>query len=169
MSKSSLISPGLSISVHLRVPPSTSSKPSVLRVGAACLKLFVVLGIVGKLWVTRSAPDPGPLRLLFREEKPEAVFLAVDRDSYEAVSVEVMTVLREFGVEGRVTEVHPGTPAAGVGLRPGDLITAFDGDPVTSMADLAARVRPTAPGTRVRLDVVRGGATIEVEVRIGRQ
>ncbi|NDL57371.1 DNA polymerase IV [Phytoactinopolyspora mesophila] len=29
---------------------------------------------------------------------PDAVFLAVDRDAYEAVSAEVMTVLREFGV-----------------------------------------------------------------------
>ncbi len=55
MSKPSLISPGVAISVHLlRVPravPSNSSKPSGLRVGAACLKLFVVLGIAGKLWV----------------------------------------------------------------------------------------------------------------------
>ena len=55
MSKSSLESPGVAITVRLqRVPravPSNSSKPSGLRVGAACLKLFVVLGIVGKLRV----------------------------------------------------------------------------------------------------------------------
>ena len=73
MSKSSLTSPGVAISVHLRVPRvtlSNSSNPSVLRVGAACLKLFVVLGIVGKLRVDEVLPDPGPLRLLLRDWKP---------------------------------------------------------------------------------------------------
>ncbi|WP_166355335.1 DNA polymerase IV [Phytoactinopolyspora limicola] len=38
-----------------------------------------------------------PLRLAARR-CPEAVFLPVDRETYEAVSAEVMTVLREFGV-----------------------------------------------------------------------
>ncbi|WP_129669100.1 DNA polymerase IV [Phytoactinopolyspora endophytica] len=38
-----------------------------------------------------------PLRLAARR-CPDAVFLPVDRDTYDAVSVEVMTVLREFGV-----------------------------------------------------------------------
>ena len=54
MSESSLESPGVAISVHLRAPRvvlSNSSKPSVLRVGAACLKLFAVLGIMGSFWV----------------------------------------------------------------------------------------------------------------------
>ena len=72
MSESSLVSPGVVISIHLRVPrvaPSNSSKPSVLRVGAACLKLFVVLGIVGKLRVDEVRPDPGSLRLLLRDGK----------------------------------------------------------------------------------------------------
>lgn len=68
-----------------------------------------------------------------------------------------------------VTGVQPGTPAAGAGLQPGDLITAFDGQPIESMIDLAGRVRPTEPGTRVTLEVVRDGRSLEVEVTVGRQ
>ena len=34
------------------------------------MKLFVVLGIVGWLRVGEVRPDPGPLRLPFREGKP---------------------------------------------------------------------------------------------------
>jgi hypothetical protein len=49
---------------------SGSSRSSVHRAGAACLNLFVVLGIVGKLRVDEVRPDPGFLRLLFREGKP---------------------------------------------------------------------------------------------------
>jgi hypothetical protein len=73
MSKLSLPPSGVAISVHLRVQraaPSNSFKPSALRVGAACLKPFVVLGIVGKHRVDEVRPDPGPLRLRFRNEKP---------------------------------------------------------------------------------------------------
>jgi hypothetical protein len=73
LSKSSLVSSGAATSVHLRVPraaPPNSFKPSVLRVGAACVKLFVVLGIVGRLRVDEVRPDPGPLHLLLRDGKP---------------------------------------------------------------------------------------------------
>jgi hypothetical protein len=34
------------------------------------VKLFVVLGIVGRLRIGEVRPDPGPLRLPFREGKP---------------------------------------------------------------------------------------------------
>jgi S1-C subfamily serine protease len=68
-----------------------------------------------------------------------------------------------------VTQVIPGTPAAGAGLRRGDLITSFHGESIESMLDLAAAVRSTPPGTRVALGVVRDGATMRVEVRVGQQ
>lgn len=66
-----------------------------------------------------------------------------------------------------VTEVVPNSPAAGSGLRPGDLVTAIDGDPVEGMSDLAARIRAIDPGTRVMLTIERGGRTLEVPVTLG--
>ena len=68
-----------------------------------------------------------------------------------------------------VTNVHPGTPAAEAGLRSGDLITGFEGEPIESMAELAARVRPTKPGTLVTLEVIRKGRTLSIDLRVGSQ
>jgi putative serine protease PepD len=68
-----------------------------------------------------------------------------------------------------VTEVQGGSPAAAAGVRPGDLITAFDGDDVDSMLDLMAKVRVTRPGTSVVLEVVRNGTRRDVRVVVGRQ
>jgi putative serine protease PepD len=69
----------------------------------------------------------------------------------------------------QITDVQPGTPAARAGLRSGDLVTRFDGERVESMAELAARVRPTQPGTEVTLEVVRSGRTLNVILRVGSQ
>lgn len=66
-----------------------------------------------------------------------------------------------------VTEVVPNSPAAGSGLRPGDLVTAIDGDAVEGMSDLAARIRAIDPGTRVILAIERDGRTMEVPVTLG--
>jgi putative serine protease PepD len=66
-----------------------------------------------------------------------------------------------------VTEVVPNSPAAGSGLRPGDLVTAIDGDAVEGMSDLAARIRAIDPGTRVTLTIERDGRTMEVPVTLG--
>ncbi|MBA2274848.1 MAG: trypsin-like peptidase domain-containing protein [Actinobacteria bacterium] len=68
-----------------------------------------------------------------------------------------------------VTRVLPETPAARAGLHSGDLITGFDGEPLESMSELAARVRPTQPGTAVTLEVVRNGRTLSVHLRVGSQ
>ncbi|MDQ3752842.1 MAG: trypsin-like peptidase domain-containing protein [Actinomycetota bacterium] len=69
----------------------------------------------------------------------------------------------------QITDVQPGTPAGRAGLRPGDLVTGFDGERVESMAELAARVRPTPPGTEVTLEVVRNGRALNVILRVGSQ
>jgi carboxyl-terminal processing protease len=77
--------------------------------------------------------------------------------------------LRQQGQTVEVTAVLSGSPAAGAGLREGDLVTAFGNAPVTSMLDLMAKVRMTAPGTRVELEVFRDGVRRSVSVVLGRQ
>ena len=68
-----------------------------------------------------------------------------------------------------VTQISPDGPADDAGVREGDLITTFDGEPVASMVDLAAKVRQTQPGTVVSLNVVRSGKRMAIEVQIGEQ
>lgn len=65
-----------------------------------------------------------------------------------------------------VADVTPDSPAAKAGLRPMDLITAYDGKPVTSMHDLTRAVAATPPGSSRDLGVRRDGQQQIVKVRI---
>ncbi len=66
-----------------------------------------------------------------------------------------------------VRDVAPGSSADQAGLRRGDIITAVDGQPLESAADLTARVRALEPGNQVRLTVARGGEEREVTATLG--
>ena len=65
-----------------------------------------------------------------------------------------------------LTRIEEGSPAEAAGLEDGDLITEFDGEPIQSMTDLAARVRASEPGTEVTLTVERDDETLEVEATL---
>ena len=65
-----------------------------------------------------------------------------------------------------IAAVGPDTPAAQAGLRTGDLITAVDGQPVDSALSLVAHIREQAVGNTVKLTIVRGGQTIEVDATL---
>jgi S1-C subfamily serine protease len=57
-----------------------------------------------------------------------------------------------FGADGvRVAAVDGDGPAAGAGIRSGDLITAVDGTTVSSVDDLTAALDRHSPGDRVRV------------------
>ncbi len=62
-----------------------------------------------------------------------------------------------------VTENSPGQRA---GLRPYDLITAVDGQPVTSNDELIRRIAATQPGTAVNVDLVRDTRAMRVLVKL---
>ena len=65
-----------------------------------------------------------------------------------------------------VREVRAGSAADQAGLLPADVITAVDGRPVRSVTELAERVRAAGAGGRLRLTVVRRGATLSVDVTL---
>jgi serine protease Do len=56
-----------------------------------------------------------------------------------------------------VDEPQPDSPAAKAGIRSGDVITAINGTPVKDSRDLARRIGMMAPGSSVKLDIVRDG------------
>jgi serine protease Do len=66
-----------------------------------------------------------------------------------------------------VAEVAPRSPAAAAGIKPGDLITAFQGTELQSPHDLTRRVGGTPPGTTVALQVARPDGRHEVRVKVG--
>jgi S1-C subfamily serine protease len=75
-----------------------------------------------------------------------------------------------------VTVVGPGSPAAQAGLRgvsstgnpaAADIITQVDGRPVRTFEDIAAIIDSHNPGDVIRLTIVRGGQTQNVEATLG--
>jgi S1-C subfamily serine protease len=63
----------------------------------------------------------------------------------------------------RVVEVLPGSLAERAGLRAGDLIVRFEGRPAPVAVELLELLARPAEGPR-RLDVLRGGEALRVEV-----
>jgi Do/DeqQ family serine protease len=66
-----------------------------------------------------------------------------------------------------VGDVEPGGPAARAGVLRGDLITAVDGQPVTDVGSFRNLVARTAPGSKLRLTIVRGGRELAAEATVG--
>ena len=66
-----------------------------------------------------------------------------------------------------IDSVLPGGAAEVAGLRPGDVITTFNGVPITGSVDLTAQVRVLPAGASASLTYVRGGQVQEVTVTLG--
>ncbi|WP_082541423.1 S1C family serine protease [Microbacterium sp. Root166] len=66
-----------------------------------------------------------------------------------------------------IKEAVEGGAAAEAGLQEGDIVTAFNGVPVTDSVDLTALVRAAAAGSTATVTFVRDGETREVDVTLG--
>ncbi len=69
----------------------------------------------------------------------------------------------------RLGVVGPGTPAHDAGLRADDVIVRVDGSATADPAGLHEALSRTRPGQRVTIDYVRGEATANCEVVLGRR
>jgi serine protease Do len=65
-----------------------------------------------------------------------------------------------------VLAVQPGSPAAGAGIRRGDILTRMDDAPITNMGDLRRALRERAPGQEVTFAGVRPDGPFTVRVRL---
>ena len=65
-----------------------------------------------------------------------------------------------------LTTVQPGSPADSVGLRPNDVITHVDGEPVMVWQDALRSIAAMRPGTRVKLSGSRFGQPFLVEAEV---
>jgi S1-C subfamily serine protease len=59
------------------------------------------------------------------------------------------------------------SPARAAGLRRGDTITGVDGDGIQDHRELITRIAAAQPNTKVRLQVQRGSASLEIDVTLG--
>ena len=77
---------------------------------------------------------------------------------------------RSFGLEAPrgalVTSVEDGGPADRGGIKAGDVIVSFNGQPVDTAGALPALVGASAPGKSVPVEVWRGKSTRKLDVRL---
>ncbi|WP_350349534.1 trypsin-like peptidase domain-containing protein [Agromyces sp. G08B096] len=66
-----------------------------------------------------------------------------------------------------ITEVSQGGAAESAGLQAGDVVTEFNGIPITDQTDLTAQVRAQEGGAKAELTYVRDGEAKTVDVTLG--
>src|SRR5713226_5936292 len=66
-----------------------------------------------------------------------------------------------------VAEPQPGSPAAKGGIESGDVIVSVNDESVTDARNLARRVSALAPGTSVKLGIIRGGREDTLTLTLG--
>jgi serine protease Do len=64
----------------------------------------------------------------------------------------------------RIATVQPGSPAEKAGIRPGDVITKFDGRDVPNFQALAILILKKKPGDKVKITLLRDKKTLTREV-----
>ncbi|NNC11140.1 PDZ domain-containing protein [Planctomonas sp. JC2975] len=66
-----------------------------------------------------------------------------------------------------IKSVTSGGAAAGAGLQAGDIVTNFNGKPITNATDLTAQVRALAGGSKATIEYQRNGQTKQSDVTLG--
>jgi len=66
-----------------------------------------------------------------------------------------------------ITDISPSSPAAEAGLKPGDVVTKFQGMAFRSPGDLLQIIRAQPPGSEVKLEVIRNNKMGDIIARLG--
>ncbi len=82
-------------------------------------------------------------------------------------------VAEYYGLQDRegvlVYQVLPDSPASRAGLKDGDIVKAFDGQPIHHSRELIDRVSATQAGRRAAIDILREGKRQILQVEIGQR
>jgi serine protease Do len=91
---------------------------------------------------------------------------------YLGVSIQDLTseLAASFGLKDTkgvlVSQIMPDTPAEKAGMKQGDVIVSLNGKPVDTAAALRNEIAMTAPGTTVKMGVIRDGKTRILNVKV---
>ena len=66
----------------------------------------------------------------------------------------------------RIGGTSPSSPAAGAGMKGGDVLVKFDGRQLDTLYDLTDALARSKPGQKVKIQVLRGKETIDFEVTL---
>lgn len=77
------------------------------------------------------------------------------------------TTSSSFSIGALIKEVTVGGPAEKFGLKAGDVVTKFNGEPILESGDLTAAVRWEPAGAEATLEILRDGQTQTITVTLG--
>ena len=69
----------------------------------------------------------------------------------------------------RFADVQSGSPADKAGLKMGDILVEFDGNPIQNLYDFTYALRAKKPDDEVKVVVLRSGEKVSVTVKLGRR
>ena len=128
-----------------------TAKPVLLLFFACALCVLLLVAVFG--FAIPSQQARRTVEQLIRTGKAQHPVIGVLLDrSYVGEGVKVSPQ-----AQGGQPPVTPGGPAEEAGIKPGDVITAFEGRPVAEPDELVVAIRARAPGDQVKLTVRTGG------------
>jgi len=91
-------------------------------------------------------------------------YLGVGVVDVNSERAKTLTLKEPRGAE--VTMVNEGTPAAKAGIKTGDVILEYNGQPVQGTTELQRLVRETPAGRQVKIELWRNGAPMAVDATV---
>ena len=129
------------------IPPSAGAVNLGFAIPAA-----TVIDVVDQLLTTGTAVHP---------------YLGVNSTTLTREIAAYLGLAVEDGV--LVSGVARSSPAAAAGMRPGDVITDFNGERVRTQEAFLGELRTVKPGQKITVNVQRGEGSEELSVTIGRR
>ncbi len=119
-----------------------------LAIGTAILAAIATQGAFGQ-----TPPRPRSAATVFAR----ASYLGIGAQDIDAERAKALKLKEVRGAE--VTSVEPDSPAAKAGIKDGDVVLEFNGQPVEGKDQLARMVQEVPVGRQVKVGVWRNGAT----------
>ena len=86
----------------------------------------------------------------------------------QPITQEIAESIGHEGTDGAlISDISPGSPAEKAGLKRGDVVVEFDGEPIKEFTSLSKLVGMKAPGTSSKITVLRDGKRKEISVVLG--
>jgi serine protease Do len=147
-------------SEHAACSSPWAARPWGHRLPAKWTLPVLIVALAAPLLAQVPPPVPPPPPGVFQR----GGYLGVGLQEINAERAKALKLREEGGVE--ITSVIRESPAEKAGLKPGDVVVAFNGQKIESIGQFSRMVRETPAGREIKLDIVRNGAPQTVPVKI---
>jgi serine protease Do len=160
--------PGQFIQTDAAINPGNSGGPLVDAHGQVVgINTFLISGTGGFSGMGFAIPTQivkPTIDALMKNGKVEHGYMGVGISDVTPENSKFFDLSKSSGAV--VTQVEQDSPGAKAGLKIGDVITGLNGSAISDAGDLQVQVGQTAPGTTIKLDVIRDGKNVTVPVTL---